>query len=68
MKNNIKKIAKKIINPTTYSSDAFVDYLRKLGGIDTVGKHTYFFSPKNTTIDKKRIKYLKIGNQLKKCY
>lgn len=57
--SKFRKIFKRLLYPHTYSSKAFVEYLRSKGC--KVGKGTYFFDPKDTVIDVNRLKYIEIG-------
>lgn len=60
MKKAIKKFANKLLYPNTYSSDAYIKYLRKCGC--TIGENNHFVSPKHTFVDVRRAKYITIGN------
>ncbi|HDR8129217.1 transferase [Bacillus thuringiensis] len=54
---------KKIIFPKTYSSEAYVEYLRESGC--KIGDNCIIWSPNNTTIDATRPGLLEIGNNVK---
>ena len=58
-----KRFINKILFPHTYSSEAFVDFLRKKGC--QIGENTYFFNPKDTHIDINRADYITIGSNCK---
>jgi acetyltransferase-like isoleucine patch superfamily enzyme len=60
---NIKTLIKRIIFPNTYSSDAYVRYLRKKGII--IGENCYIWSPNHTFIDIQKPEFLHIGNSVK---
>lgn len=49
----IKKLLNRLIFPNTYSSEAYVKFLRKKGC--TIGQNTRFISPKSTTVDLGRL-------------
>lgn len=57
------KLLKKILFPHSYSSEAFVNYLRNKKV--NVGKGTYIFSPNHVIIDVERPHMLSIGNYCK---
>lgn len=59
----IKKLIKRIIFPNSYSSEAFVKYLRNRG--INVGDETYFWSPNKTFIDVQRPCMISIGRGCK---
>ena len=59
----IRKMALRVIYPNKYSSEKFINYLKKNGA--SIGEKTYFFDPKNTTFDDKRISYVSIGSYCK---
>lgn len=61
--NFIKKIIRKIIFPTSWSSDAFIQYLRDCGV--SVGEHCRVWSPNHTSIDIQRPHMLHIGNYVR---
>ena len=59
----IKKIMRKIIYPNTYNSEVFKKYLIKKGCL--IGKNTFFYSPRTTTIDVQNACFIKIGDNCK---
>ena len=59
LKKKVKLIIKKIIYPNKYSSEAYVDYLRKKGC--KIGKDTYIYSPNTVIIDETRPNFIEIG-------
>jgi acetyltransferase-like isoleucine patch superfamily enzyme len=61
--NFIRKLLKKILFPNTYSSDAYINYLRKKGV--SIGKGCYIWSPNHTFIDVQRSEMLEIGEYCK---
>lgn len=63
IKQYIKKIIKKFLYPNKYSSDAYIDYLRKKG--IQVGKGCIIYSPNRTDIDIQRPHMLKIGDYVR---
>lgn len=58
--NSIKKLVKRIIYPHTYSSEAYIQHLKKLG-ID-IGTNCCIWNPNSTFIDIQRPEMLHIGN------
>ena len=60
IKKTLYKQIEKILHPNRYSSDAFVNYLRANGC--EVGENTFFFAPLKTTLDERRLDYIKIGS------
>lgn len=56
----IRSVIKRIIRPHTYSSEAYVKYLKKKGV--TIGKGNFFVNPNSTFIDIGRAEYIKIGD------
>ncbi len=60
---NIKKMFIRIFDNKYYNNDSFTKYLRKNN--ITIGKNTYFFNPKSTTIDINNGKFIEIGNNCK---
>jgi acetyltransferase-like isoleucine patch superfamily enzyme len=61
--SKIKSKIRKIMYPNTFNSEVYVNYLIKNGC--SIGKGTYFFSPRNTTIDITRPHLIKIGEYCK---
>lgn len=59
----LKRIIKKAIFPNTYSSEAYITYLKKCG-VD-IGNHCYVWSPNHTLIDTQRPEMLHIGDYCK---
>lgn len=59
----IKKIINKIRFPHTYSSEAYVAYLRKLGM--EIGNDVTIYSPRESIIDKQYPWMIKIGNHVR---
>ena len=55
----VRLLIKKIMYPNKYSSEAYINYLRKKGC--KIGKDTYIYSPVSTTIDETRCKFIEIG-------
>lgn len=62
MKKKIKKILKKLYYGKFFSSETYVDYLRKNGA--KIGEGTFFYSPKETKIDETSLKWLEIGENV----
>jgi acetyltransferase-like isoleucine patch superfamily enzyme len=60
---DLRSFVVRIIYPNTYSSEAYVKYLRKIGCY--IGEHTHFFSPIGTTVDITRPYLLNIGDYCK---
>lgn len=58
----IKNIIMKILYKNTYSSDAYVNYLKRIGC--DIGSGTTFFSPNHVTIDTTRPWLIKIGKNV----
>ena len=52
----------RMINPHTYSSEAYLAYLKKCGV--QIGEHCHVFSPKSVNLDVARPYLLKIGNEV----
>lgn len=63
MLNFLKRFLWKAIFPNTYSSEAYVAYLKKCG-VD-IGEHCYVWSPNHTLIDTQRPETLHIGDYCK---
>ena len=59
------RILNKLLYPYTYSSDAYINYIRKRGGV--VGKNCYIFEPKSVSIDLFRPWLLSIGDNVVIC-
>lgn len=57
--NNIKQLLNKLINPRTYSSEAYVNYLKKCGAI--IGNGTWFVRPSRTVVDEQKAEFIEIG-------
>ena len=55
----IKSIIRRIVYPNTFSSKAYIKYLRKRGC--KIGENTHFHDPNNTVIDKSRPEFIEIG-------
>lgn len=60
---NIRLLAQKFFFKNSYSSEAYINYLRKIGV--EVGDKVKFFAPRTNTIDVTRPYLLKIGNRVK---
>ncbi len=58
----IRQLCNKILYPNTYSSEAYVEYLRKCGV--SVGKGTWFVKPKNTSVDVQNADFVEIGENV----
>ena len=61
--SSIKKIINKILYPKYADNNSYIKYLKKSGV--SVGKNTYFFSPKTTTIDVQNGIFIEIGSNCK---
>lgn len=61
----IRSVINRLINPTTFSSEAYVDYLRRKGV--EIGKNCHVYQPKTVSIDVFRPYLLKIGNNVVIC-
>lgn len=59
IKYKIAQFVERMIHPNRYTSEAYVNYLRRNGA--KIGKNTFFFAPKSTVIDDRRLTYIKIG-------
>lgn len=57
--SKVKTLIKKIMYPNKYSSEAYINYLRKKGC--KIGKDTCIYSPRTVTIDETRCKFIEIG-------
>lgn len=62
----MKKLIKKILFPNTYSSKAYIKYLRKKGV--KIGDNCYIWSPNHTMIDTQNPCMLEIGDYVKVTY
>ncbi len=60
---NIKKRIRKLLNPNTYSNEAYVEFLIRGGAV--IGEGTYFFSPKTTFVDPVKLFLIRIGKYCK---
>jgi acetyltransferase-like isoleucine patch superfamily enzyme len=60
---NLRQILARIRYPNTYSSEAYVKYLRGKGCC--IGEHTIFFSPSKTLVDVTRPHLINIGDYCK---
>lgn len=60
---HLKAMIKRIAFPNTYSSGAYITYLKKCG-VD-IGEHCYVWSPNHTLIDIQRPETLHIGDYCK---
>lgn len=58
----IRQLFNKLIFPHTYSSDAYVTYLKKCGV--TIGKGTWFVKPRNTSVDVQNADFVEIGENV----
>lgn len=61
----IVKLVNKLLYPNTYSSDAYVKYIQKSGGV--IGKNCYIYEPKSVNIDLFRPWLLSIGDNVVIC-
>lgn len=61
----IANIIKKVLYPTRYSSDAYINHMRKLGV--KIGESCYIFEPKSVNIDLYRPYLLEFGNNVILC-
>lgn len=57
-----KRVINKMLYPETYSSEAYINYIRKRGG--TVGRECHIFNPNTVTIDMTRPYLIEIGNNV----
>lgn len=55
----IKELLNKFLYPNTYSSEAYINYLKSNGA--KIGDGTIFTTPKNTIIDSQKLKFIEIG-------
>ena len=62
---NIINIVNRMLYPNKYSSDAYINYIKKLGG--GVGKNCYIFEPKSVNIDMFRPYLFKMGDNVVIC-
>lgn len=58
----IRSIINRILYPHTYSSAAYVNYLRNAGV--KIGEGTWFVRPKNTSVDVQNAMFLEIGDNV----
>lgn len=58
----MKKFLKRLIMPHTYSSEAFISYLRKCGA--TIGNDVKFYNPPSNTIDDANAMFIEIGDNV----
>lgn len=59
----IKELAKRILHPHAYSSEAFANYLRRRGV--EVGEGCHFFDAQTTNVDLQRPHMLRFGKYVK---
>lgn len=62
---SIRSLIGRILNPNTYSSEAYIDYLRSKG--ISVGEYCHVYQPKTVSIDTYRPYLLSIGNNVVIC-
>ena len=60
---NFKNLIKKILDPNHYSSDAYIDYLKRNGV--HIGENTVIYAPRHTSIDIQKPHLVSIGNYCK---
>lgn len=58
----IKKIIERILYPNTYSSDAYINYIRAGGG--KVGRECVFFAPRTIKVDTSRLFLIELGDNV----
>ena len=58
----IKEMLKKLVYPSGYSADAYIEYLRR-GGVK-IGSNCVFYGPINTKVDKTSLMFIEIGNKV----
>lgn len=58
----LRKIINKLIYPNTYSSEAYVAYLKKCG--IRIGDGTWFVKPKNTSVDVQNAMFVEVGDNV----
>lgn len=58
----IKEMLKKLVYPHSYSSEAYIKYLRR-GGVK-IGSDCIFYEPTNTKVDKTSLMFIEIGNKV----
>lgn len=63
MISRLKNVIRKIILGYKFSSDSYIEYMRKKGA--KIGENTFFFDSKNTTIDPVRLDWVEIGDNCK---
>ena len=59
---SFRKIVNKILYPHTYSSDAYISFLRKNGV--RIGNGTWFVKPKSTCVDVQNAIFIEIGDNV----
>ena len=57
---NLKKIIMKRLYPNSYSSEALIKHIRKMGG--KVGNNTYIYNPQHSHIDLQNARFISIGD------
>lgn len=60
---NIKNLLKRIIDPSHYSSEAYIQYLRNSGV--HIGEKTIVYAPRHTSIDIQKPHLISIGSYCK---
>ena len=58
----IRQLCNKLLYPHTYSSAAYVAYLKECGV--SIGKGTWFVKPKNTSVDVQNADFIEIGENV----
>lgn len=58
-KERVKNKVNRLLYPNSYSSEAYVQYLRKKGAV--IGERTRFIAPKKCNVDEGRAEYITIG-------
>lgn len=61
MLKKIKQLVNKLLYPNTYSSSAYIKYLKSKGA--KIGEGTLFISPKETIVDDQKLKFIEVGNE-----
>ena len=59
LKTFVRNMAKRVMYPNRYSSDAYIGYLNR-GGAE-IGSGTFFYDPVHVMIDEGNLPYIKIG-------
>lgn len=59
LNEKVKNKINKLLYPNCYSSEAYVQYLRKKGAM--IGERTRFIAPKKCNVDEGRAEYITIG-------